>query len=123
MSEEKKKQRKGKNKGERKRGKKEEIDPTKAAAPKLRRMRNPLTVNEGSRLTVKCEATGNPGPTYRWFKDGNELKKSREIRIKTSQKNSKVQISRARLEDSGNYTCVAENPLGKDNSTSAVHVQ
>ena len=38
-------------------------------------------------------------------------------------KNSRVQISRARLEDSGNYTCVAENPLGKDNSTSAVHVQ
>lgn len=38
-------------------------------------------------------------------------------------KNSKVQISRARLEDSGNYTCVAENPVGKDNSTSYINVQ
>uniref|UniRef100_A0A674EQJ3 Neuregulin 2a n=1 Tax=Salmo trutta TaxID=8032 RepID=A0A674EQJ3_SALTR len=77
-------------------------------------------VDEGSRLTVKCEATGNPSPTYKWFKDGSELKKSREVKIK---KNSRVQISRAKLEDSGNYTCVAENLLGNSNSTSTVHVQ
>uniref|UniRef100_A0A8C7K845 Neuregulin 2a n=1 Tax=Oncorhynchus kisutch TaxID=8019 RepID=A0A8C7K845_ONCKI len=83
-------------------------------------MRNPLMVDEGSRLTVKCEATGNPSPTYKWFKDGSELKKSREVKIK---KNSRVQISRAKLEDSGNYTCVAENLLGNSNSTSTVHVQ
>uniref|UniRef100_A0A4W5JQL9 Immunoglobulin I-set domain-containing protein n=1 Tax=Hucho hucho TaxID=62062 RepID=A0A4W5JQL9_9TELE len=38
-------------------------------------------------------------------------------------KNSRVQISRAKLEDSGNYTCVAENLLGNSNSTSTVHVQ
>ncbi|KAM3869490.1 neuregulin 2a [Diretmus argenteus] len=94
-----------------------------AAAPKLKRMRNPLLVDEGSRLTVKCEATGNPPPTYKWFKDGNELKKSKEIKIKNSQKNSRVQISKAKLEDSGNYTCVVENSLGKDNSTGTVNVQ
>nr|XP_046172188.1 pro-neuregulin-2, membrane-bound isoform-like isoform X1 [Oncorhynchus gorbuscha] len=94
-----------------------------AIAPKLKRMRNPLMVDEGSRLTVKCEATGNPSPTYKWFKDGSELKKSREVKIKSSQKNSRVQISRAKLEDSGNYTCVAENLLGNSNSTSTVHVQ
>ncbi|XP_038843444.1 pro-neuregulin-2, membrane-bound isoform-like [Salvelinus namaycush] len=91
-------------------------------APKLKRLRN-LMVDEGSRLTVKCEATGNPSPTYKWFKDGSELKKSREVKIKSSQKNSRVQISRAKLEDSGNYTCVAENLLGNSNSTSTVHVQ
>ncbi|CAB1333114.1 unnamed protein product [Coregonus sp. 'balchen'] len=80
-------------------------------------------VDEGSRLTVKCEATGNPIPTYKWFKDGSELKKSREVKIKSSQKNSRVQISRAKLEDSGNYTCVAKNLLGNSTSTSTVHVQ
>lgn len=36
---------------------------------------------------------------------------------------SRVQISRAKLEDSGNYTCVVENSLGKDNSTGTVNVQ
>uniref|UniRef100_A0A8D3AIS3 Neuregulin 2a n=1 Tax=Scophthalmus maximus TaxID=52904 RepID=A0A8D3AIS3_SCOMX len=94
-----------------------------AAAPKLKPMRNPIIVDEGKRLTVKCEATGNPLPTYRWFKDGNELKKNKKVKIKNSQKNSKVQISKAKLEDSGNYTCVVENPLGKDNSTGTVNVQ
>ncbi|XP_074466803.1 neuregulin 2a isoform X3 [Sebastes fasciatus] len=94
-----------------------------AAAPKLKPMKNPIIVDEGSKLIVKCEATGNPLPTYRWFKDGNELKKSKKVRIRNSLKNSRVQISRAKLEDSGNYTCVVENPLGKDNSTGTVNVQ
>uniref|UniRef100_A0A3P8U6A0 Neuregulin 2a n=1 Tax=Amphiprion percula TaxID=161767 RepID=A0A3P8U6A0_AMPPE len=86
-------------------------------------MKNPIIVDEGSKLTVKCEATGNPLPTYRWFKDGNELKKSKKVKIRSGQKNSRVQIGRAKLEDSGNYTCVVENPLGKDNSTGTVNVQ
>ncbi|XP_057676484.1 neuregulin 2a isoform X1 [Corythoichthys intestinalis] len=94
-----------------------------ASAPKLKPMKNPSIVDEGSKLTVKCEATGNPLPTYRWFKDGNELKKSKKIRIKNSQKNSRLQINRAKLEDSGNYTCVVENLLGKDNSTGTINVQ
>lgn len=61
------------------------FSPFLAAAPKLKRMKNPIIVDEGSKLTVKCEATGNPLPTYRWFKDGNELKKSKKVRIRNSQ--------------------------------------
>lgn len=40
-----------------------------------------------------------------------------------SRKNSKVQISRVRVEDSGNYTCVAENSVGQENATSIISVQ
>ncbi|XP_056117990.1 neuregulin 2a isoform X5 [Rhinichthys klamathensis goyatoka] len=94
-----------------------------AVAPTLKHMRNPVLVDEGSRLIVKCEASGNPTPEYKWYKDGAELKKSKEIRIRNGKKNSKVQIGSAKLEDSGNYTCVAENTLGKENGTSTVHVQ
>ncbi|XDV38917.1 hypothetical protein PO909_008237 [Leuciscus waleckii] len=86
-------------------------------------MINPVLVDEGSRLVVRCEASGNPTPEYKWYKDGAELKKSKEIRIKNGKKNSKVQIGSAKLEDSGNYTCVAENTLGKENGTSTVHVK
>ncbi|MEQ2208538.1 hypothetical protein XENOCAPTIV_005329 [Xenoophorus captivus] len=123
MTEIKKKDKKGKKKGGKKGQKEKEGDPATAAAPKLKPIKNPIIVGEGNKLTVKCEATGNPVPTYRWFKDGNELKKSRKVKIKSNLKFSRVQISSAKLEDSGNYTCVVENPLGKDNSTGTVNVQ
>ncbi|XP_076877453.1 neuregulin 2b isoform X2 [Brachyhypopomus gauderio] len=93
-----------------------------ASAPKVKPMRSQW-VAEGDRVTLKCEAQGNPRPSFRWFKDGSELRKSKDVKIKTNKKNSKIQISRVRLEDSGNYTCVVENSLGKENSTSYVNVQ
>uniref|UniRef100_A0A3B4Z536 Neuregulin 2b n=1 Tax=Seriola lalandi dorsalis TaxID=1841481 RepID=A0A3B4Z536_SERLL len=74
-------------------------------------------------LYLKCEASGNPSPSFRWYKDGHELQKGRDLKIKTNKKNSKVQISRVRVEDSGNYTCVAENSLGQENATSIISVQ
>lgn len=121
MTETKKKDKKGKKRGGKKGPKEREGNPTPAAAPKLKPIKNPIIINEGSKLTLKCEATGNPVPSYTWLKDGSELKKT--AKIKSNKKYSKVQIRRAKLEDSGNYTCVAENPLGKDNSTGTVNVQ
>uniref|UniRef100_A0A8C7R1F1 Neuregulin 2b n=1 Tax=Oncorhynchus mykiss TaxID=8022 RepID=A0A8C7R1F1_ONCMY len=88
-----------------------------AAAPKLRPMRG-QSLREGERLYLKCEASGNPSPSFQWYKDGRELQRGKDVKIKTNKKNSKVQINRARLEDSGNYTCVVENTLGQENTTS-----
>ncbi|XP_033955825.1 neuregulin 2a isoform X4 [Pseudochaenichthys georgianus] len=116
MTETKRKDRKGKKKG----GKKG--DSTAAAAPKLKPMKNPITVDEGGKLIVKCAAKGS-SLSFRWFKDGNELRKSKTLKIRDTSRNSKLQINRAKLEDSGNYTCVVENTLGKDNSTGTVNVQ
>ncbi|KAL3042969.1 hypothetical protein OYC64_020811 [Pagothenia borchgrevinki] len=116
MTETKKKDRKVRKKG----GKKGE--PTAAAAPKLKPMKNPIIVDEGGKLIVKCAATGSH-LSFTWFKDGNELKKSKKFKIRSTPRSSKVQINRAKLEDSGNYTCVVDNLLGKDNSTGTVNVQ
>uniref|UniRef100_A0A667ZPB2 Neuregulin 2b n=1 Tax=Myripristis murdjan TaxID=586833 RepID=A0A667ZPB2_9TELE len=92
-----------------------------ASAPKLRPMRG-QSLMEGDKLYLKCEASGNPSPSFRWYKDGHELQKGRDLKIKTNKKNSKVQISRVRVEDSGNYTCVAENSLGQENATILGHL-
>ncbi|RVE63802.1 hypothetical protein OJAV_G00140030 [Oryzias javanicus] len=123
MTENKKKDRKVKKKGGKRGQKLKEGDTATAVAPKLKPIKNPIIVDEGKKLTVKCEASGNPDPAYTWFKDGNELKRSKRIRIRSNQKSSRVQISKAKLEDSGNYTCVVENSVGKDNSTGTVNVQ
>ncbi|TNN65548.1 Pro-neuregulin-2, membrane-bound isoform [Liparis tanakae] len=39
---------------------------------------------EGDKLNLKCEASGNPSPSFRWFKDGHELQKGRDLKIKTN---------------------------------------
>uniref|UniRef100_W5LM11 Neuregulin 2a n=1 Tax=Astyanax mexicanus TaxID=7994 RepID=W5LM11_ASTMX len=83
-------------------------------------LRNPVMVDEGGRLTVKCEASGSPPLSYKWYKDGSLLKRAKKSR---SKKNSKVQISSARLEDAGSYMCVVENEDGSSNRTSTVNVQ
>ncbi|XP_061090840.1 pro-neuregulin-2, membrane-bound isoform-like isoform X2 [Conger conger] len=93
-----------------------------ATAPQVKPLKNQSVV-EGNKLLLKCEASGKPTPEYKWYRDGSEFKKSKEVKIKSSKKNSRIQINRARLEDSGNYTCVAENMHGRDNSTSTVTVQ
>ncbi|KAK7899454.1 hypothetical protein WMY93_020307 [Mugilogobius chulae] len=92
-----------------------------ATPPRLRPMRG-QTLAEGERLYLKCEAAGSPSPGFKWYKDGHELQKGRDLKIKTNKKNSKLQISRVRVEDSGNYTCVAENSLGQENATSFISV-
>lgn len=123
MSEGRKKERNGKKRGGKK-GRNNNRNSTEDAGPTLRAMKSPVFVGEGRKLIVKCEASGKPTPEYKWYKDGAELKRSKEIKIgRKGKKNSKVQIDSAKLEHSGNYTCVAENILGRDNGTSTVHVQ
>uniref|UniRef100_A0A8C0J355 Neuregulin 2 n=1 Tax=Chelonoidis abingdonii TaxID=106734 RepID=A0A8C0J355_CHEAB len=53
-----------------------------AVPPKLKKLKSP-NVHIGEKISLKCEATaGNPQPSYKWYKDGKELKKSKDIRIK-----------------------------------------
>ncbi|XP_077103527.1 neuregulin 2b isoform X1 [Siphateles boraxobius] len=93
-----------------------------ASSPKVKPMDSQWLL-EGKKLTLKCEAVGNPSPSFNWYKDGNQLRKRKDVKIKSNKKNSKLHISRVRQEDSGNYTCVAENSLGRENATSYVSVQ
>ncbi|XP_066199596.1 pro-neuregulin-2, membrane-bound isoform isoform X3 [Saccopteryx leptura] len=87
-----------------------------ATRPKLKKMRS-QTGQVGEKQSLKCEAVaGNPLPSYRWFKDGKELNRSRDIRIKygNGRKNSRLQFNKVKVEDAGEYVCEAENILGKD---------
>ncbi|XP_040429528.1 pro-neuregulin-2, membrane-bound isoform isoform X2 [Cygnus olor] len=125
MSENKKKG-KGKSK-KNKEGKKgeREPDPGKAVPPKLKKLKSP-NVHVGEKISLKCEATaGNPQPSYKWFKDGKELKKSKDIRIKygNGKKISRLQFNKVKLEDAGEYSCEAENVLGKDTAKGSLNVR
>ncbi|KFO19330.1 Pro-neuregulin-2, membrane-bound isoform [Fukomys damarensis] len=95
-----------------------------ATRPKLKKMKS-QTGQVGEKQSLKCEAAaGNPQPSYRWFKDGKELNRSRDIRIKygNSRKNSRLQFNKVKVEDAGEYVCEAENILGKDTVRGRLHV-
>uniref|UniRef100_A0A7N4V5G7 Pro-neuregulin-2, membrane-bound isoform n=1 Tax=Sarcophilus harrisii TaxID=9305 RepID=A0A7N4V5G7_SARHA len=86
-----------------------------AVPPKLKKMKS-QTAQVGEKQSLKCEAAaGYPLPTYRWYKDGKELNRSKDIRIKYGNgKNSRLQFNKVKVEDAGEYVCEAENILGKD---------
>ncbi|KAM9373536.1 pro-neuregulin-2, membrane-bound isoform [Phaethornis superciliosus] len=96
-----------------------------AVPPKLKELKSP-NVHVGEKISLKCEATaGNPQPSYKWFKDGKELKKSKDIRIKygNGKKISRLQFNKVKLEDAGEYSCEAENILGKDTAKGSLNVK
>ncbi|KAL9983806.1 hypothetical protein ACROYT_G006036 [Oculina patagonica] len=70
-------------------------------------------VGEVKRL--RCVVTGQPPPTITWSKDGKPLQLSERVRNLSS--NKTIKIKQVRLGDQGNYTCIAENALGKLNLT------
>uniref|UniRef100_A0A8D2L9G8 Neuregulin 2 n=1 Tax=Varanus komodoensis TaxID=61221 RepID=A0A8D2L9G8_VARKO len=61
--------------------------------PKLKKLKS-LTAEVGAKVSLKCEVSaGNPQPSYKWFKNGKELKKSKDIRIKYGIKRSPCPFS------------------------------
>nr|XP_048298297.1 pro-neuregulin-2, membrane-bound isoform [Myodes glareolus] len=120
--------RRGRGRGKKHReGRKRDREPDpgeKATRPKLKKMKS-QTGEVGEKQSLKCEAAaGNPQPSYRWFKDGKELNRSRDIRIKygNGRKNSRLQFNKVKVEDAGEYVCEAENILGKDTVRGRLHV-
>ena len=56
----------------------------------------------GSTLTLKCSATGDPQPVISWKRQGAQLPVGRSHVSKEA-----LIINSVKLEDAGNYTCVA----------------
>ncbi|XP_021701482.1 netrin receptor unc-5 [Aedes aegypti] len=77
-------------------------------APKLR-------AEAGTKLEIKCTAPkGYPKPQITWLKNNFTLTGSSPLLTFSSEGN--ILISAVKLQDIGNYTCVAENIAGKRTS-------
>ena len=62
-----------------------------------------LTILDKSNVTVECSAEGVPPPSLSWSKDG--------VKLKTLQTNL-LHLKNIAREDTGRYSCTAENFLG-----------
>ena len=74
----------------------------------------------GAIKRLRCGVIGQPPPTIIWFKDDKPLQLSE--RVRNLNNNKTIKIKTVGLRDQGNYTCIAENTLGKLNLTLELRV-
>ncbi|KAJ8377688.1 hypothetical protein AAFF_G00254690 [Aldrovandia affinis] len=80
------------------------------AAPRMLGPRNQLVkVIQNNRTFLSCPFFGAPVPDLRWFRDGIALTGA-QYRIN---QNGTLEIRRARTDDQGYYTCVANSRMGR----------
>ena len=88
-------------------------------------MNNLDNITEGDNITITCESIGNPLPTVIW----SRTNRARVIvgNYTESQNASKVSrnltITNASREDTGVYTCSANNSVGSVSSNVSITVQ
>ncbi|XP_030000348.1 hemicentin-1 [Sphaeramia orbicularis] len=70
----------------------------------------PVTVVQGSLVTLTCEARGVPPPTLTWLKDGQPLSLHRNLLLDGQE--TRLQLPDVAPSDAGLYSCVASNQAG-----------
>uniref|UniRef100_A0A8D0CHL7 Fibroblast growth factor receptor n=1 Tax=Scleropages formosus TaxID=113540 RepID=A0A8D0CHL7_SCLFO len=69
-------------------------------------------------VKFRCQASGNPQPTLKWFKNGKEFKRDQRIGgFKVNLHMWTIIMESVVPSDKGNYTCVVENKYGSINHT------
>ncbi|KAL8178141.1 UNVERIFIED_CONTAM: Hemicentin-1 [Gekko kuhli] len=77
-------------------------------------------VIEGHQLTLPCVLlAGNPIPERKWIKNGVMLAQNPYISVRSD---GSLHLERVRLQDSGDYMCMASNVAGTNNKTTTVSV-
>uniref|UniRef100_A0A915PIU6 Ig-like domain-containing protein n=1 Tax=Setaria digitata TaxID=48799 RepID=A0A915PIU6_9BILA len=66
---------------------------------------------EGTSVRLDCEVTGRPRPSITWYFNDKKLRRSRKYEMNFEQTNLIIYPFLER--DVGKYTCIAENPYGR----------
>ncbi|GFT48536.1 down syndrome cell adhesion molecule-like protein Dscam2, partial [Trichonephila clavipes] len=80
-------------------------------------------VRTGDKTSAACLAESKSLVKYLWKKDGELLSEKEGLRFKTDEEFSILIIEPVKIENSGNYTCIAENKHGSDTYTAELLVE
>ncbi|XP_032070107.1 pro-neuregulin-1, membrane-bound isoform isoform X6 [Thamnophis elegans] len=124
--EKRRKPRKGKGGAGRRGPPREENGP--AVPPKLKEMTSQESA-VGQTVVLRCEASSeHTSLKFKWLKNGKEITKRNRpenVKIKSPKKQktfSELRISKASLDDAGEYTCKASNRFGDDSTNAEVTI-
>lgn len=70
-------------------------------------------------IKMTCKVLGAPKPNVKWIHNGKELTDGRY----TILEHGDLSISKVQFDDRGNYTCYAENKLGKTSATAKLDIK
>ncbi|GFU20649.1 hemicentin-1 [Nephila pilipes] len=86
--------------------------------PRLQPISLPDMVSVGEKVITVCGVkVGSKPMTFKWRKDGSDIKNVPQVSVEVSEDYSMLSITSATKENMGNYTCIVENTFGKDEST------
>ncbi|VDK68030.1 unnamed protein product, partial [Onchocerca ochengi] len=91
--------------------------------PKIEFNQLTIGVKVGEMLKIHANVTGLPVPTYKWLKDGTELKADENTIITFKEGIAVVIIKKATVDDSGVYKLIVENTCGKEEDEVKVQVK
>ncbi|GBL76498.1 Down syndrome cell adhesion molecule-like protein 1 [Araneus ventricosus] len=77
----------------------------------------------GDKTSATCLAESKSPLSYLWKKDGELLTEQDELRFKTDEEFSILIIEPVKIENSGNYTCIAQNKHGSSSYTAELLVE
>ncbi|XP_008049462.1 immunoglobulin superfamily member 10 isoform X1 [Carlito syrichta] len=84
------------------------------AAPRIRQgHKTNVRIKAGDTAILNCEVTGDPKPKIFWLLPSHDMISFSNDRY-TFYANGSLSINKAKLLDSGEYVCVAQNPSGDD---------
>ncbi|KAJ3600174.1 hypothetical protein NHX12_034124, partial [Muraenolepis orangiensis] len=90
------------------------VSPVLALSPSV------LSVVEEQQVTLPCVLlAGNPLPERQWLHNYGLLTSDQYVAVR---RDGSLHIERVRLEDAGEYTCLAENVVGASNHTTLLQV-
>ena len=79
-----------------------------------------LTVKEGDSISLFCNATGNPQPSFSWTIDGSNFNKTVHRRVSLSSNGRQLNVTNVSTNDSYHeFRCQANNTVGMVPSNAA----
>ncbi|KAM6916242.1 myopalladin [Xenentodon cancila] len=101
------------------------------AAPVFTKSLQDLITSEGQLVVLECRVKGVPSPQVDWYREGKPVRDSPEFRILQKKPRSPAEseeictlvIAEVFPEDSGMFTCTANNPYGTVSCTAVLSVK